>query len=898
MRAVAATYLLLPQVPMLFMGEEWAAAQPFPFFCDFGAELAASVREGRREEFARFPEFQDPAMRDRIPDPTAEATFESAKLRWDALRATPHAETLAWYRSILAMRRASIGPLLRNIRAGGQYEVVGEGAVTVLWSLSDRRGTLLLAANLSDSSVSGFPASAGEVLWQEGPAGSDGRFGPWAVRWSIERSSGGSALDELAERMGIEFAFLDARGNVVNASVEAKLRLLEAMGVDASDEETARSALAELDYAGWRTALPPVLVMYERGGTDLTLPGAISEVAWHIALEQGGERRGTLDFMNLPLRMECHHEGETRQRRWWVLPDGLPWGYHRLSIDPDGGSSVLIVTPGQCWLPEAITEGRRLWGMAAQLYLLRSAIDWGIGDFGDLQTLVELAASRGADVIGVNPLHALFPDNPEYASPYSPASRLLLNILNISVPWAAARLNCTGLIASDEIQQRVNSCRSQSLVDYTGVAALKLDILGQLFEAFDRTAENDIGQDFDYFRRERGEVLERHCLFLALREHFSGQLSTETDWRRWPDAFRDPSAPAVAEFAAKNRRRVDFFVWTQWIADEQLGAAATAAHRRGMPVGLYRDLAVGADRAGGETWANRTVVVSSAQVGAPPDIHNPAGQNWGLPPFHPRALREEAYQSFIELVRANMRHAGGLRIDHVMALQQLYWVPQGQKPDAGAYVRYKLSDLVGILALENHRHRCLVVGEDLGTVPEGFRDAMTAANIFSYRVLYFEQDVSGNFLPPTDYPPLAVAVVGNHDLPPLRGWWENRDIALKQRLGLYPAAGEEERQREMRQHDKEALLTALRGAALLPADETEPEVPILSRAAHAYLARAASAIVMVQIDDLTDEAEPVNVPATSDEHPNWRRRMSMTLEELSNRPRFIDIAEIFRAERE
>jgi 4-alpha-glucanotransferase len=492
----------------------------------------------------------------------------------------------------------------------------------------------------------------------------------------------------------------------------------------------------------------------------------------------------------------------------------------------------------------------------------------------------------------------LFPDSPEYASPYSPASRLLLNILNISVPWAASRLNCTDLIASDEIQQRVNSCRVQSLVDYTGVAALKLDILGQLFEAFDRTAESDIGQGFAYFRRERGEVLERHCLFLALREHFGGQLSPETDWHRWPDAFRDPSSPAVAGFAAQHRRRVDFFVWTQWIADEQLGAAATAAQQRGMGVGLYRDLAVGADRAGGETWANRAVVVSGAQVGAPPDIHNPAGQDWGLPPFHPRALWEEAYQSFIELVRANMRHAGGLRIDHVMALQQLYWVPQGQKPDAGAYVRYKLSDLVGILALESHRHRCLIVGEDLGTVPEGFRDAMTAANILSYRVLYFEQDASGNFLPPSDYPPLAVAVVGNHDLPTLRGWWENRDIALKERLGLYPAAGEEERQRVTRQHDKEALLTALRGAALLPDDETEPDVPILSRASHAYLARAASAIVMVQIDDLTDEAEPVNVPATSDEHPNWRRRLSMTLEELANRLRFIDIAEIFRAERE
>jgi 4-alpha-glucanotransferase len=291
------------------------------------------------------------------------------------------------------------------------------------------------------------------------------------------------------------------------------------------------------------------------------------------------------------------------------------------------------------------------------------------------------------------------------------------------------------------------------------------------------------------------------------------------------------------------------------------------------------------------------VVISGAAVGAPPDIHNPAGQNWGLPPFHPRALREEAYQSFVELVRANMRHAGGLRIDHVMALRQLYWVPQGKQPDEGGYVRYPLNDLIGILALESHRHRCLIVGEDLGTVPEGFREEMAAANILSYRVLYFEQDAEGNFLAPAAYPSLALAVVGNHDLPTLRGWWECRDIALKQHLGLYPAQGEEERQRAARRQEKQALLAALRSAGLLPDDDGEPDNPTLSRTAHAYLAQTSSAIVMVQIDDLTDEGDPVNVPATSDEHPNWRRRLSMTLDDIARRPRFIDIAAILEAER-
>ena len=316
-----------------------------------------------------------------------------------------------------------------------------------------------------------------------------------------------------------------------------------------------------------------------------------------------------------------------------------------------------------------------------------------------------------------------------------------------------------------------------------------------------------------------------------------------------------------------------------------------------MAVGLYRDLAVGANRAGAETWVNAAAVVSGAEVGAPPDIHNPAGQNWELPPFHPRALREEGYRSFIELIRANMRHAGGLRIDHVMGLQHLYWVPQGQEPSAGAYVRYPMEELIGILALESHRQGCLIVGEDLGTVPEGFRERMAQANILSYRVLFFEQEPeTGAFVPASAYPKLSLAIVGSHDLPTLRGWWQERDLDLKEQLGLFPEPGEAARQRQARERDRMQLLRVLRGEGFLPPDG-EPDIPTLARAAHAFLARTPSVLAMVQIDDLTDEADPVNVPATSDEHPNWRRRLSMTLEELAARPRFVDIAEIFRTER-
>jgi malto-oligosyltrehalose trehalohydrolase/4-alpha-glucanotransferase len=902
-RAVAATYLLLPQVPMLFMGEEWAAAQPFPFFADFGTELAAAVRDGRRAEFARFPEFQDPAMRERIPDPTAKSTFASAKLCWADIALSEHAGWLDWYRSVIAARHTEIVPRLAGIRAGGRYEVVAACAVVVRWSLGGG-GTLTLAANLSAAPVSGFPASSGQVIWQQGEPNETGAFGPWSMRWTIEEGQGGSALDELAERMGIEPEFRNARGEMVRASAETKRSLLAAMGVEAADETAARAALGALERAEWQQPLPPVVVLRADAAPlaiEIILPAGTAEFAWHILLEEGGERTGRTDFERLPLLAERGLDGQTLQLRRLALESGdIPWGYHRFSITPNGAATTLVVSPGRCWLPPALATGRRIWGIAAQLYLLRSSTDWGIGDFGDLRSLVAMAAAQGADVIGLNPMGAMFADDPEHASPYSPASRLLLNILYIDV-LAVSELSHSpdvrARIESDHFRRDVQACRDKPLVDYTKVTAIKLSMLEPLFECC-RTAEDRTRwQAFEAFRRDRGEVLERNCLFLALREHFTGRDPADADWRGWPEEYRNPASEAVAAFAEANRQRIDFLLWLQWVADQQLAAVAPAAAEHGMTVGLYRDLAVGADRAGAESWVNAAAVVSGAQVGAPPDIHNPAGQDWGLPPFHPRALRAEGYRSFIELIRANMRHAGGLRIDHVMGLQHLYWVPQGQKPSIGAFVAYPMEDMVGILALESHRQRCFVVGEDLGTVPEGFRERMTQANILSYRVLFFEQaGDAGAYLPSAVYPPLALAVLGNHDLPTLRGWWHARDIDLKQRLDLYPEAGEAERQHAVRQRDKAHLLLALRQEALLPEDE-EPDFPRLTRAAHAFLARTPAVLAMAQIDDLTDEADPVNLPATSDEHPNWRRRLSMTLDELATRPRFVDIAAIFRAER-
>jgi 4-alpha-glucanotransferase len=671
------------------------------------------------------------------------------------------------------------------------------------------------------------------------------------------------------------------------------------MGVDAVDEAAASEALAALDREEWQRSLPPVQVVFPSDGAisvPLSLPAATGLITWSLRLEDGGERHGECDFATLALADQTVLDGRAIERRNLLLGEDLPSGYHSLTAQPGDGKATLIVTPGQCWLPPEIAEGRRLWGVAAQLYLLRSKTNWGIGDYSDLRQLIEVMSARGADVVGLNPLHAMFLDDPEHASPYSPASRLLLNILNIDIaglPELADNAAAQALIASPDFQHKVAACQEASLLDYTNVAALKLEVLSRLFDDFWTSPNGERRKAFEQFRRERGAAFERSCLFQALRQHFEAQDHEQADWHQWPQEYQDPESPAVARFAQEHEALVAFRIWMQWLADRQLGEAAGAAG--GMAVGLYRDLAVGADQSGAETWANQHAVVSGAQVGAPPDIYNTAGQDWGLPPFHPRALREEAYASFIELVRANMRHAGGLRIDHVMALQHLYWVPKGQSPASGAYVQYPLDDLVGILALESQRNRCLVVGEDLGTVPEGFRERMAAARILSYRVLFFEKDESG-FLPPESYPELALAVVGSHDLPTLRGWWEAADIDLRDGLHLFPDPESVQQAREDRAEDRKQLLEALHRENLMPAT-LEEDAEAIVEAAHRFLARSGSALAITQIDDLTGEVDPVNVPTTSDEHPNWRRRLSMSVEELARHPRFEAVTAVFAAER-
>jgi 4-alpha-glucanotransferase len=707
-------------------------------------------------------------------------------------------------------------------------------------------------------------------------------------------------LDRLAAYLGIESAYTDARGKLQRTSAETKRGLLQAMGISAEGEAQINSALHEIERADWKRMLQPVYVARADGEPikiDLKLRSGISQLTWRLRLEDGSERFGQADTDGLALLEQREIDGENVDRRDLPIGSGIPCGYHLFEIDPGAAKAMVIVAPERCWLPTSAEEGRKIWGVAAQLYVLRSKQNWGIGDFGDLRRLTEDWMAAGADVVGLNPLHALFPDAPEHASPYSPASRLLLNVLYIDVDEVPGMEDCKEaqrLIQSKEFQDRLRLCRSASLVDYSEVTSLKMQALQILFKHW--TSLSDSAKSaFTTFRRDRGEILERSCGFHCLRQMFVRRDMELSDWHKWPEEYRDPDSATVRRFAEEHAEEITFGSWMQWVADAQLAAAATSADT--MEIGLYRDMAVGCDMSGVETWSNQKAVVSGAHIGAPPDIFNPAGQDWGLPPFHPRALKEERYESFVELIRANMRHAGALRIDHIMALQHLYWIPASRSPQNGAYVRYPMEDLIGILALESQRSHCMIVGEDLGTVPKGFRERMAAANILSYRVLFFEQKMkTGIFRRPDEYPRLAVAVASNHDLPTVRAWWLGGDVDLRERLRMYPDPSEGNLQRQLRERDRKQLRRALEKQGLV-AKNAELALEELVLLIHMYLARSNSFAALVQLDDLTGEIDPVNLPGSTVEYPNWRRKLSVTIEELTENPRIKEIVKLFAEER-
>ncbi|MDQ8727706.1 4-alpha-glucanotransferase [Bradyrhizobium sp. LHD-71] len=546
------------------------------------------------------------------------------------------------------------------------------------------------------------------------------------------------------------------------------------------------------------------------------------------------------------------------------LPDSLAIGAYRLDLlDEDrsihSSRQVLVVPP-------AAFQGDfdRVWVLAVQLYALRSDRNWGIGDFTDLKHLISIASELGCAGIGLNPLHALFDDQPASCSPYAPNSRLFLNPIYIDVEAVTASSSLDA-----DLREAIAREKQQPLIDYPAVSRWKLQALRHAFEAFKVKLMPDDAAQFARFRQERGILLQRFACFETLRKQF------QRPWWEWPEEFRKPTDDCLRKFEAQSGSDTEFVMYLQWIAHTQLQACTDFAKLKGLKVGLYLDVAVGVRADGFDAWLEQEAISRELSVGAPPDLLNVAGQDWGLSGFNGIGLTARGFEPFRAMIEASARYAGAIRLDHVMGLARLFLVPSGFSPREGAYVTMPLEALLGATALESQLWRCIVIGEDLGTVPEGFRDRLKEWGVWSYQVMLFEREYDGRFKSPGQFSSSALVTFNTHDLPSYAGWRSGHDLRVKTSIGIDPGESAEERS-----HAISALDRTLAENGIQDSDFA---------AVIKFLSWTPSRILAVSLDDIVGLIEQINVPGTVDEHPNWRRRLPISLEDLSARYRAVNM---------
>nr|CAD6424620.1 4-alpha-glucanotransferase [Rhizobium sp. Q54] len=549
----------------------------------------------------------------------------------------------------------------------------------------------------------------------------------------------------------------------------------------------------------------------------------------------------------------------------------------------------------RCYLPRFLEE-ERVWGISLQLYELRSSRNWGIGDFADLKVVCEVAGAAGADFVGLSPLHALFLAEPSRCSPYSPSNRKFLNPLYIAVD------HLPGFDEAWVDRELLAGLRMSGTIDYEGVTTLKLSVLRRIWSRFrEGDTRTDEQEDFAQFCIARGDELRKHALFDAIALELAARRTRAGGWPDWPEEYRTQDSEAVRCFERERRDEVDFHCWLQWVASKQLANAADHARASGLRIGLYFDFAVGEAPDGSSTWSRPDLVLPGLRVGAPPDMFSTSGQDWSLTALSPKALQAQDMVPYDELLDASMRYSGALRIDHAMGLWQLFLLPEGETPAVGGYLRYPFGEMVGTLAKVSHRRKTIVIGEDLGNVPTGFREVMEEAGILGYRVFYFEPIEDGIF-DVSRVLGMSLACLSTHDLPPLIGWWRGDDILLAEEFALTDRAGAAVSMQE-RQERRSAFMRAVRDAGLVDdpvGSLSEPSVAISEEvfiALHRLLARTPSRMVAVRLADLAGEDRATNVPGTSDAYPNWQLKLRLPIEELAGSSLFTRIVDAVAFER-
>ncbi|MGU3390704.1 4-alpha-glucanotransferase [Sphingomonas sp. M1A8_2b] len=641
-----------------------------------------------------------------------------------------------------------------------------------------------------------------------------------------------SSRQTLATAAGLQLEWQDAAGQRQTVSDAALKAILDRLGHPSA---TAKQIADSLAAIAARTARAPRFLSVGVGD-PIQLSTTLSGNA-ELTLENGTRTSIAIDRGALT---PIEHTG-----------------YHRLEV----GDEVidLLVAPRRCFTIADAVPGRKLWAPAVQIPSLRAETAKAFGDFGTLAETARAFGQRGADALAISPTHALFPADAGRYSPYAPSSRQFLN----------------GLYADASAFAGTSDDPAPDLIDWQSAIPAKLV---HLRKTFDQDARQ-LRESLDAFRREGGGDLERHAEFDALHAHFFA-ISGARGWQQWPAEYQDPASPAVRRFVTEHADDVTFYVFLQWLARRDLDAAQTAAKDAGMVIGLIADLAVGMDPGGSHGWSRRGDLLTGLSIGAPPDPLGPDGQSWGITGFDPHALRETGFAPFIATIRAALAHAGGIRIDHAFGMRRLWVVPEGASAAEGAYLDMPFDDLMRIIAMESQRAKAIVIGEDLGTVPDGFREAMDARAMLGMRVLWFERDADG-FVPPAKWSRDAVAMTGTHDLATIAGWWSGRDIDWTWDLGRKSDAVDEPADRAARVDDRAALWSAFDTGAKQPSlNDTDPVVD----AAIAHVASTPCTLAIIPIEDLAGMIEQPNLPGTIDEHPNWRRRMPDTTEALLQRP--------------
>jgi len=647
---------------------------------------------------------------------------------------------------------------------------------------------------------------------------------------------------ERAARWGVETEYRDGLGNLRTVEPEVLARILGALATGGG---------------GAQRILPRTIMVRSDADRVLRLAGSEGEpLRWEILSER---KFATGAATSAQLTLPALDDGIFRLRVTVARPEG------------DQSEDACLIVCRQRAYQGRQTGPARMWALAVQLYGVRSRRNWGHGDFTDLSALLDLAADLGAAGVGLNPLHALFDDRPLDASPYAPNSRLFFNPLYIDLE---AVPEFPGLQAAG-LEEEVERLRRQDIVDYERVAKAKLRALELAYQAFRRQDTAERHRAFDRFRKTGGSTLVRFGCFEWLRRKYGHP------WWEWPSDWRRAEDEKLAALRQTEAESVGLFEFMQWLAHDQLDHCRAKARARGLPLGLYLDIAVGVCSDGFDAWCDRDAVLAGMAVGAPPDALNTAGQNWGLAGFNPAGLEERRFEPFRRMLRSSMRYAGAIRLDHVLGLNRLYLIPHGVRASQGTYVRFPFEAMLAVAALASREHKCIVVGEDLGTVPENFRETLADWGFWTYQVMLFERSGSGAFFPPENYRENALVSFGTHDVATFAGWRDQHDLAVKRALGLDPGETGEQRQGAL-----EALRQALHQHGLQTEDFT---------AVARYLADTPSRLLLISMEDVLGLRDQVNLPGTTNEHPNWRRRLPMTLEDLKTRPAFAAAADIMRS---